>query len=150
MLGQHSLQVNIVSVDYYGYERSALQTSYDAQRALFVQANKPDNEIWVFHGTKTQQAIESIMTGGFKVGGQNGHPVACGTAYGQGVYSATGPDTPMGYGSATKAVILAKALPGACRGAHQNGGGDSWKPKGDWCIFAKRDQVLPCFVIHFS
>ena len=141
--------VVITSVEYYGFENSPMQTRFDAAKLTFQQKNKDDKEVWVFHGTKTEAAISSIMTGGFKVGGQD-VPVAVGTAYGQGVYSACGPSTPMGYGQATKAVILAKALPGACRGGHETGGGDSWRPNGDWYIFKKSEQVMPCYVVRLG
>ena len=139
---------NIVQVDYYGYEHSRMQTLYGKTKSRFCAKGKTD-EVWVFHGTTPQPNIESIMTGGFKVGGQDGHPIANGAAFGQGVYSATGLATPMQYGGATKAVILAMALPGVSRGQHQSNG-DSWRPKGDWYIFAKHEQVLPCYVVRYT
>jgi len=40
----------------------------------------------VFHGTAASN-VQSICSGGFKVGGQDGHPVVNGVAFGQGVYT---------------------------------------------------------------
>ena len=69
-------------------------------------AGKPSDPIWIFHGSKPGN-VPAIMEEGFRVGGKNypkathwkggTFPVANGTAHGQGVYSATGPNTPMGY-----------------------------------------------------
>ena len=137
--GNHA---TVSSVEYYGFERSELQMAFDAQKVQFEQAHKSVDEIWVFHGTATEAAITSIMANGFKVGGQD-VGVANGTAHGQGVYSACGPNTPMGYGQGTNSVILAKALPGDCQT-------DCRSPRGDWRIFTKKEQVLPCYVIRFS
>ena len=69
-------------------------------------AGKPFDPIWIFHGSDPKN-VAAIMEEGFRVGGKDyppaSHwkggkfPVANGTAHGQGVYSATGPNTPMGY-----------------------------------------------------
>jgi hypothetical protein len=137
----------ITAVDYYGAIGGKLESVFQACQGAFAQKNVDDSAIWVFHGTKTHDNIASIMKEGFKVGGQDGHPVAHGTACGRGVYSAIGPQTPMGYGGATKAVILCKALPGAV-GAQEVA--DSWNPHGDWRIFKTSQQVLPFYVLHFA
>ena len=105
------------------------------------------DRIWVFHGTRNEASIDSIMKSGFKIGGQDGHPVAVGSAHGHGVYTSTRPDDPMQYGHQTQAVILSKALPGQV-GAR--GSSDSWKPNQDWHIFATKEQVLPCYVVRFG
>ena len=58
------------------------------------------------------------------IGGQDGHPIASGAALiGQGVYSATGPDAPMGYAGTGGCVILARALPGLRLTGQGCGGG---------------------------
>ena len=101
------------------------------------------DEMWVFHGS-AQRNILPIMTGGFKIGGQD-IGVANGSVYGQGVYTAIGPNTPMQYAGGNQ-VVLALALPGA-EGAQ--GVGDSWRPHQDWCIFKTKVQVLPRYVLHF-
>ena len=86
---------------------------FEAKRAALAAAGKPTNEIWVFHGTASQQNIDSIISGGFRVGGVDGHPIANAAVHGNGVYTATGPATPMGsYAGHTSKVILCRALPG--------------------------------------
>ena len=72
-----------------------------------------------------------------------------GAAYGHGVYTAKGPDTPMGYARDTKAVILCLALPGR-KGVQ--GQDDSWSPHGhpDWMIFKTAGQLWPKYVVWFE
>ena len=73
-----------------------------------------------------------------------------GAAHGRGVYTATGPETPIFYSKASQctAVILCRTLPGHV--VAQEGKGDSWKPKKDWLIFAPGDQLLSVYVVHFE
>jgi hypothetical protein len=89
------------------------------------------------------------MCNGFLVGGA-GVQVANGTAYGQGVYSATGPNTPMGYAKSSNEVILAMAVKGKHTSGSQTAGSDSWSPKQDWMIFAKGEQLHPTYVVHYT
>ena len=77
-------------------------------------------------------------------------PVANGSAYGHGVYTATGPNTPMGYanaGNAGNRVILAKALEGV-KGRQEVD--DCWAPKDDWLVFKTGEQLIPKYVVHFE
>jgi hypothetical protein len=141
--------VIIKQVDYYCYENSELQSKFHAKQLEFKRAKKSDKAIWVFHGTSDHRNIGPIMKTGFLVGGQNGHPISNGEAYGQGVYSATGPATPMGYGRDASAVILAQALPGRHVDGNQSRFADSWTPRQDWYIFARSEQVLPCYVVRW-
>ena len=140
--------VQDISVEYYGGDQDGpLKSAFDSKRAQFRSEGKDCTETWVFHGTGKEANIRSIMTGGFKIGGQD-VPVAVGSLHGHGVYTATGPDAgPMGYGQRTQAVILCRALPGAV-GAQ--GSSDSWQPRQDWQIFATKEQVLPCYVVRFG
>jgi hypothetical protein len=127
---------------------------YNAPLLCAVFASKkeamPDaggRELWVFHGT-TKSNISSIMLGGFKVGGQDdGCAVVNGTAFGHGIYTATGPATPMQYAKGDSCVILAKALEGQ-RGAQE--AADSWSPKDDWLIFKSGEQLWPQYVVHLA
>jgi hypothetical protein len=136
----------VVAIDVY--VNPTVQRVYDQTKRSFASHGKPSSEVVVFHGT-AQQNIVPIMTTGFKVGGA-GVAVANGTAYGRGVYSAVGPNTPMGYAS-TNSVILAMALPGSPDGSRNgSAGGDSWRPKGDWIIFRSGSQLLPKWVVHFK
>ena len=129
------------------YDSPEVDAKYEAKKEEFRQAGKSTDAFWVFHGCPTVEGTRSICTGGFKVGGQDGHPISNGAACGQGVYSATGPGTPMGYGQGSHSVILCKALIGE---SGPQGQGDHWKPNGDWMIFRTAAQVLPKYVVHFA
>lgn len=146
MLGAEGKLV-VKSVEYYGYEHSTMQQAFDKKQQDFKARKVSDSVIWVFHGT-AETNVEPIMTGGFKVGGKDtGVGVVNGAAYGHGVYSATGPGTPMGYGRGSNGVILAQALPGH---TGPQGTSDSWCPNGDWYIFKEKEQVLPCYVVRYA
>ena len=127
------------------YESPWVEDAFTQKKADLERHGTPPDQIWVFHGTKTSGDVEAICSGGFKVGGQ-GVGVANGSAYGKGVYTATGPGTPMGYGQSSRSVILCKALPGT---TGPQGVGDSWKPCNDWVIFREAAQLLPKYVVHF-
>ena len=139
LVGVSPPKVNQVDV----YESPVVEAAFSAKRADFERGGQKADQIWVFHGTGKPGGVEAICSGGFKVGGQD-VDVAHGTAYGQGVYTATGPSTPMTYGQ----LILCKALPGK---AGLQGVGDSWKPRvdDDWVIFREAAQLWPKFVVHF-
>jgi hypothetical protein len=124
---------------------------FDVPLMSAVFASKKDampdgggREIWVFHGTNKANIVP-IMTGGFKVGGEEGHEVANGVAFGRGVYTAVGPGTPMRYSGEDRCIILAKALEGT-RGLQ--GSGDSWAPRDDWLVFKSAEQVWPKYVVE--
>eukprot|EP00051_Salpingoeca_urceolata_P005684 m.75835 g.75835 ORF g.75835 m.75835 type:complete len:590 (+) comp14495_c1_seq3:333-2102(+) len=136
-------KVNVTHVDCY--ENPALVRKFDDTATKLGD----DEEVWVFHGTSSD-SVPSIMQNGFLVGG-DGVAIKNGAAFGRGVYTATGPDTPMGYaGSQSRQIILARARRGKCIGGHQRFGGDSWVPKENWLVLAKSQQVLPVYVIHYT
>lgn len=130
------------------YDSPEIDAKFKAKKEEFRSAGKSTDAWWVFHGCPTAEKTKSICTGGFKVGGQDGHPISNGAAHGHGVYSATGPDTPMSYGEGSMSVILCQALEGA---GGQPGQADHWRPKGDsdWVIFKTAAQLLPKYVVHF-
>ena len=83
-------------------------------------------------------------------------PIRNGNVYGNGVYTATGPETPWNYAGNPRTgrgnvgkVILSMALPGTTKGEKEARGGDSWKPHSDWLVFKSGSQLLPKYVIHF-
>ena len=99
---------------------------------------------------KSQEGINAIISGGFKVGGRDGIPIANGAAHGNGVYTATGPATPMqSYAGGTSQVILARALPGRQGARDAAGGADMWRPRRDWAVFADAASLLPVYVVRF-
>ena len=94
-------------------------------------------------GTAKADNFDRIMTEGFLIGGEGNHRALNGTAYGKGVYTATGPSTPMGYARTTKAVILARGLEGK-PGEH------SQRVNKDWLVFRRSDHLLPRYVVHYT
>ena len=127
------------------YESHDVQSPYDKNKSEFSTSRKPTEEIWVFHGTGTEN-IESICLEGFRIRGQDSHAIRHGAACGQGVYTAKGPRTPFSYGQG-KAVILCKTLPG--KTSNTVGEGDSWARNEEWLIFKTAKQLLPVYVLHF-
>jgi len=136
LLTGREIQINKIDV----YESPSVERNYEAKRLAMHQSS----ERWVFHGSGY---VEKIATGGFKVGGQAGVPVIHGARYGHGVYTATGPNTPMGSYARGNCVILAKALEGV-RGAQE--ASDCWAPKLDWLVFKTGEQLLPKYVVHWG
>jgi cold shock CspA family protein len=129
------------------YESPVVERNYEMKKSSLKQSR----ELWVFHGTPKVEAITAIMSGGFKVGGRDhGVPIAHGDVYGTGIYTATGPETPIGYaqnGNARNCVILAKALEGV---KGRQSVGDCWAPKDDWLVFKTGEQLIPKYVVHFE
>ena len=131
------------------YVNDATKRRFEAKREALRAAGKSTNEIWVFHGTSSQSVINSIMREGFRVGGK-GVAVANGSVYGRGVYTATGPDTPMGtYAASTSRVILSRALTGR-EGPQEGVGVDMWRPRTDWAVFADPHALLPMYVLRYG
>jgi len=142
-LAENSRTYHVTQVDFY--ESPLVKAKYESKKKSMPHSN----EFWVFHGTKTEDAKNAIMTGGFKVGGQDTRvPIVNGKVHGNGVYTATGPNTPMtSYSGESKRVILAKALEGT-RGTQ--GASDCWAPRGDWLVFRTGEQLLPTYVVHWA
>ncbi len=139
-------KAEVLQVDIY--DSLAVQARYMAKIDEFTGAKKPTKEVWVFHGTSPEN-IEKICRDGFKIGGQ-GVPIVNGAVYGRGVYTATGPNTPVQYAKKGDSIILCKSLPGMTKGSTDKDGGDSWTPpKSDWMIFKTVEQLLPKYVVYF-
>eukprot|EP00658_Telonema_sp_P-2_P059095 TRINITY_DN4779_c0_g1_i1.p1 TRINITY_DN4779_c0_g1~~TRINITY_DN4779_c0_g1_i1.p1 ORF type:complete len:856 (+),score=115.95 TRINITY_DN4779_c0_g1_i1:214-2781(+) len=143
LLGSSAEPVTRVDV----YESASVRAKFNAKREQFVKEGKSKEAIWVFHGTDKPENVPKICMDGFKIGGQDGHAITHGDVHGQGVYTAKGPQTPVGYASSTNQVILCLALPGA---QGERGLGDSWLPRGDdWVVFKSSEQLLPTYVVHY-
>ena len=128
----------------YGPDSPVIQAYIDKKRELGAAGRGQDAEQYVFHGTGTEQALRSIATNGFIVGGSvAGVPVLNGNSCGAGVYTAIGPTTPMGYGTGTGKVMLAKTMPGL-NNVH------SIRPNGDWIVFRDPALLLPIAIITFG
>jgi hypothetical protein len=142
-------RLNVVQVDVYN--NTMLKQRFNLQKDNFVTnlGAAAQTAVWVFHGTPDDARINAIMKDGFKVGGVDpGVPVLNGAVHGHGVYTASGPDTPMQYGlqGLGKKILLCKALEGKIGTTSD----DSWKPKGDWVIFKSGAQLYPIYVIHIQ
>ncbi|KAK7464892.1 hypothetical protein VKT23_006101 [Stygiomarasmius scandens] len=68
-------------------------------------------EIRLWHGTAAAN-IDSILTGGFRIGGMNGHPVKNGAALGHGIYLAKDGMTSVGYAVGADRIFGCRVLPG--------------------------------------
>eukprot|EP00615_Pteridomonas_danica_P014259 CAMPEP_0114377952 /NCGR_PEP_ID=MMETSP0102-20121206/1327_1 /TAXON_ID=38822 ORGANISM="Pteridomonas danica, Strain PT" /NCGR_SAMPLE_ID=MMETSP0102 /ASSEMBLY_ACC=CAM_ASM_000212 /LENGTH=310 /DNA_ID=CAMNT_0001532675 /DNA_START=1285 /DNA_END=2218 /DNA_ORIENTATION=- len=121
-------------IEVIEYDQSSIvRKQYDDRK----KANPNSKEIWVFHGTNPHN-IPKIIENGFKVGGQE-VGIVNGAAHGSGVYTATGPNTPMGY-SQGGGIILSKGL--LCTSQ------DHSTPVHDYVIFKNADQLLPYCVVY--
>lgn len=130
---------NITKIDVIDYDQTChVRKRYEDTKKRFAAEGHSTEETWVFHGTHDFN-IGKILMAGFAVGGEDPNvPVLNGRAYGPGVYTATSPVTPMGYGN--NRVILAKGLKGSST-SHRC-------PIKDFVIFSKGDQLLPCYIVH--
>ncbi len=149
LLGKVAQENPVKQVDVY--ESLPVQVAYNQCKAQFSKRGF-EKEIWVFHGTSSADTVKSICTGGFKVAGQpGGPPIANGAVYGLGIYAATSPHTPMGYGKDNRSVILCLALLGkpGNDAKQREVEEDSWEPKKDWVVFKTGAQLLPKYVVHF-
>ena len=137
----------------YVYESMSAKARFQQCKEQFAAKGRSINEKWVFHGTQTLANAHSIVKNGFKVGGQNGHPISNGAIYGQGVYTDQTPATPTQFGDF---VVLCLALPGkevrgVVQDAHQHTKDyDSWFPAAqkDWTVFKRPEQLLPLYVVQ--
>ena len=138
----------VVRVDYY--DNPDTRGRFAAKAAALQRAGRNGERTWVFHGTGGANVPE-IMRGGFRVGGSGGVAIAHGAAYGNGVYTATGPRDALSYNGGCNMVILAQGLQGAHSEAVR-AGADSWRGKAgsDWAIFRTSEQLLPVYVVHFQ
>ncbi|OMJ82207.1 hypothetical protein SteCoe_17168 [Stentor coeruleus] len=121
------------------------------------QCGGPDkvNEIYIWHGSRYNN-YDAIMRDGLKVGGVDGIPVAVGTACGYGVYSASTPNTPIGYANDSKWVLACLAMKGINSTAIKNNistlndGLTHSYATGDWVIFFTKEQLLPRFLVEYK
>ena len=114
--------------------------------------------IYGFHGTKSEQAVESIMN-------QNFNPSTRGK-FGAGVYFSEQPAYTFGYGG-EKHLIMARILPGRTFHCKSSGYGNRKCTPGydshggfkrtegtyetyDEIVIFEPDQILPCYVIYIK
>lgn len=133
----------ILRVDVYVANTFVENRYYDRRKELKSISKDLSRELWVFHGTSDAKNFDRIMTQGFFIGGGGIIPAKNGAAHGKGVYTATGPSTPMSYARTTNAVILARALEG-------QPGKDSKRVNKDWLVLRRTDHLLPRYVVYYK
>ena len=156
MIHRTGYKFKLTSVDYY--ENSDLVSKFEAKHAEMRRiygVNKESKPVFAFHGTP-QRNIEEIMKENFSLAKVKR------TAYGHGIYFSEFPDVSIRYGDG---LILSKVLPGKsyiCGSGgprdHIQSGYDSHivepdgehQSKGKMLVIGNPDQILPCYVIHFS
>ena len=147
--GSATAHKTVVAVDVY--DSPLLQHQFECTQLKFASDGKPSESMLVFHGTHKNN-IEAIMCYGLEVGGEGIVAATNGSQHGKGVYTASGPATPIEYAKGgAQCVILAEALPGV-EGKRGGGSGsvDSWRPKSDWIVFRSGRQLLPRWVVHWK
>ncbi|KAJ3733217.1 hypothetical protein DFJ43DRAFT_1069926 [Lentinula guzmanii] len=75
----------------------------------------PTKELLLFHGTGTAN-IDSILNGGFRIGGVGSHRVVNGTMLGFGVYLAASAATSIGYAAGANRIFACRVFPGKITG----------------------------------
>ncbi|KAJ3784464.1 ADP-ribosylation [Lentinula aff. detonsa] len=78
-------------------------------------ADDPTKELLLFHGTGTAN-IDSILNGGFRIGGVGSHRVVNGTMLGFGVYLAASAATSIGYAAGANRIFACRVFPGKITG----------------------------------
>jgi hypothetical protein len=81
--GGASGERTVTQVDHY--TNLALKCRFEQARSALAAKGAPTDEIWVWHGTRSNSSVIAIMSDGFKVGGKDiGVPVAHGMVHGSG------------------------------------------------------------------
>ena len=145
----------ITQVDFFQHYK--LKKQFENKHLEFKEKYGKKNDkskvIFGFHGTKSYSIVENIMNDNFK-------PSANGK-FGPGVYFSETPSYTFTYGGMNH-LILAMLLPGET----ENCKDVSWNPSKVNCdsrggflqtdghfleiVIQNPDQILPCYVIHFS
>jgi len=134
-------QYKVTKVTYV--VNSYLSKRYLDLQKEYMEQGIPIEEVLVFHGT-VKSIIASIVKYGFKVGGQNGHPIVHGALFGPGIYTSKDGSSPAQF-SYDKCIVACLGLPGASGVNHSIP-----FQHGNWIIFKSAEQLLPCYIIYFE
>ena len=117
---------------------------------------KQVNEVYIWHGS-AEANYKNIMQNGLLVGGVDGIPIAQGAAYGYGVYSATTPNTPIGYARGSQKLMCCLSMKGNNSTEQirdiaklNNGKTHSYACNADWVIFFTKEQILPRYLVEYK
>ncbi|KAJ7057154.1 hypothetical protein C8F01DRAFT_344691 [Mycena amicta] len=141
-----------------------LEKKFEAARDTLrtvIPGQEPE-EIQKFHGTK-EQNIDSILTGGFRIGGVDGHPFSHGAGLGRGIYLADNAATSLGYCMGATRMFACRVLPGRTTADMQysntlpqravgSGSYESYSADASRSVIVVRhtDLVLPCYMIEWE
>ncbi|KAG6840480.1 hypothetical protein C0991_006464 [Blastosporella zonata] len=119
---------------------------------------EPSQELQLFHGTPATN-IDSILKGGFRIGGVGGHPLSHGAALGCGIYLAADAATSIGYAAGGNKIFACRVIPGRITSNMMARPPPSIEPGKERfeCYSANRvyvhrysSLVLPCYMIEFD
>lgn len=120
-----------------------LEEKFNQKMQEFKASSIPAEARFVFHGT-VAAAIDKIAAEGFKIGGTEGIDIKNGAYYGNGVYTASNPDTSLAYCKGSNMMLLSIAIPGELDKHHNIGGTKDVLVIKDVC------QLLPRYVVHYT
>lgn len=142
----------------------ALELQYAKAKSMLESRGFPTLEAFVFHGTPSTDAIKSIQTEGFKIGGLDGHGITNGQVRGFGIYTGETPEVSRGYTQGLNCMLLLRVLPGKETSDYlsrddcsmndrvvQEGGVQSHRSEDAGVrILASPHLVLPRWVLHWA
>ena len=133
-----------------------LQRRYNLKKQELDQKAGENTEMTCWHGSNSQN-YPLICKGGFKIGGIDGHQIACGKAHGYGLYTGIQPDTSINYVRGNQQVLLCRGIRGIAGTRPANSPQDlnnpsqhCYMPSNSMCIFFSPDQVLPEFLVTYN
>ena len=156
MINRMEVNCEITKIEFYTNPK--LEGNFQKQCEEFKKKyckSEETDPIFGFHGTKSDEVVESIMNNNFK-------PSTSGK-FGAGVYFSEQPNYTFGYGG-RKHLILAKILPGkvyecfsssmgsskCTEGYDSHGGFKKQEGTFDEIVIFNTNQILPMYVIHFK
>ncbi|KAF7329954.1 PARP catalytic domain-containing protein [Mycena kentingensis (nom. inval.)] len=138
-----------------------LERKFEAARdKLRVLTGKEPEELQMFHGTPSQN-IDSILAGGFRIGGTDGHRITHGAALGYGIYLAPHAPTSMSYCAGGNRLFACRVLAGRISqdraftmtlpsAAVGSGIAETFSGNTGVLVVRHTDLVLPCYMIEWD
>jgi hypothetical protein len=172
---------NLITAPYFRTPNIA--NKYTFNHATLYQNPEQENKFWqlfrclgdnagnvriVFHGTNNSDALESIITSGFKIGGKDGHGITNAQFHGEGVYTSNTAATALQYADNDSrsqpklTIIVCLLIPGVKEGlttasqrdgncsVHKCDGSGSSSPQCDWLVVTHERLLLPFATIEVN